>query len=135
MAKFEWQLTSITSGETTFYESDSGGVYYGALFGVAGLWIRLPSRAPAIEDIILTAAAVGSNDGLYSRRSTCTGGTGGVNNREVVSGLQVAGFEKGGRWIRIDRTTTLPAKMAVGSAKKNLVLFYTAVSEGTTLDL
>ena len=136
MAMFEWRVTSLTSGETTLYESDSGAIFYAAtaatgLFGIAGMWVRLPAFAPAIEDIYTAAVAVvGANKGLYAKRSTSTGGTGGISNDHVVSALQVDYFEKGGRWIHLNRTgTALPAKMAVGSAVKHLVLYYTGKGE------
>jgi hypothetical protein len=133
MAFFEWDVSSITSSKTTFAESDAGGIYYGTLFGAAGMWVKMPSAAPAIGDIILTAAATRGNNGLYEGRTTSvTTGGHGLGNF-VWSGLQVASFQKGGRWIRLDRTTQWSAKMSAGSAKKRLRLHYTAYGDAVPL--
>lgn len=131
MAFFEWDVSSITSSKTTLYEGEAGGVFYGSLFGSAAtkLWVRLPASAPAIGSIITSAATVGVNDGLYAIRGTCTGGTGHINGRSVMTGMQVADYQKGGRWIQIDRTVANLTKMSSGTAKKRLRLHYRSVDE------
>jgi hypothetical protein len=126
MAFFEWDISSLTSSRTTLYDSIGGTIYYGTLFGAAGLWIKLPAHAPAIGSVITTAAALRGNDGLYAIRSTTAGAAVGAT---VETGLQISKFTRGGRWILLDRTTANNVKMSAGAARKKLRLHYNSVHE------
>ncbi len=134
MAFFEWDMTSITSVTTTLVETGArGSHYYGTLFGVAGTWIKLPDSAPPIDDIVLSVGLLNGNDGLYFVRGTSSGGAGmfgAVGQRVVKTGLEIAGFQRGGRWMRLDRAATaFPVKMTVGATKKKFQLYYRSVNE------
>jgi len=132
MAVFEWDVTSITSVHTTLTEGEWGGYYYGTLFGEAGLWLRMPTSAPPIGYITLDAAAVAGNAGLYGVRGTTWAA---ATGNEVRGPLQIEGYQKGGRWFRMDRSTAIPAKMKSGAYVRKLILHYVSVNEGVPIDL
>lgn len=134
MALIEFEMTSMTSNTTTLVTTGDRPVwFYGTLFGVSGSWLKLPTSAPPIDDITLDVATKNGDNGLYFIRGTCTGGAGHLNGRSVMSGLKVAAFQKGGRWIRLDRAgTAFPLKMTVGASVKKLRVIYKAVGEMAT---
>jgi hypothetical protein len=127
---FEWDVTSITSVHTTLTQGNWGGYYYGTLFGEAGLWLKMPTAAPPIGYVTLDAASVGGNQGLYGIRGTTWSAT--VGN-EVRGALQIEGYQQGGRWFRIDRSTAVPAKMKSGAYVRKLRLCYVSVNEGVSI--
>lgn len=138
MAYFEWDVSSITSSKTTLTFGAAGGVYYGTLFGAAkGYWVRLPSNAPAINDITLAAAmSPAGNDGLYMCRTTTILANGLTLGTLQQFPVTIIAFQRGGRWIKVANyaphgagCAVVGGKSSAGAGRKILKLYYKSVLE------
>jgi hypothetical protein len=130
---YEWDVSSLTSN-TTYSDTDGApGVFAGTLNGVAGFFIRIPDKAPAIGDVTTSASTLwGAGpgpEGLYYGYISSTLHKVGMMIWGVAT---IAGFQRGGRWLQVTKSA-IPAMLRTSNNRKRLCLVYKGVNENVPL--
>lgn len=133
MAYMQFDVTTITTANTTLLTDRGALSYYGALFGgihkgdtasSSHHWLRMPQSAPPIGEMLTTTPAGLNEDyGVFLVVPT-TGGA-------FKTACGVLGFARGDRWFCID--ASIPA-LCVGKLNRFSV-HYRSVNEGIDIDI
>ena len=136
MAFVEFDVTTMTTANTTMPTDDGGLHYYGAMFGgiqkgdtssTSHHWIRLPNSAPPIGEMPTTTAP-GLNEDWGAFLCVPTTVAAGVAPKTAIG---VYGFARGSRWFCID-----PGVPALCLSKSNkFKVWYRSVNEGINIDI
>ena len=135
MPVIQFDITTMTTANTTMLTGHGAIHYYGALFGgiqkgdttsSSHHWIRLPESAPPIGEMPTTTPTINDEMGVYLNIPTSLAA--GLN---ALTPIGCYGFVRGDKWLCIDPGAPV---LCVGKTNR-IVLSYRGINEGLELDI
>jgi hypothetical protein len=136
MPVIQFDLTTVTTANTTMGTTHGAFHYYGALFGgiqkgdttsSSHHWIRLPESAPPIGEMPTTTPG-SAYDAWGVFLAIPTSLTGGL---DVLTPVGCLGFTRGDKWFCIDAGAPI---LMLGKTNR-IVVAYRGVHEGLEIDI